>query len=426
MTTRFAFKDRDTGATEWHDVAWYRDFLKVHVHRGGLQIAPHLGKIGHRPVFVVAATGVGKTVGVPVHLLIWLCDELVARGGALKPIPCVLVVEPTIPICRSEAEHMNRSFQAFLAERGLPVNVHPFGAVTGTHKSNVEAPIRFVTTGVFERMAEHIDPDRCRVVVDEAHRVLAQSPGVEIAACVARNRGVLVDWMSATVDTSDLVDRFGVDLVLATEQRHPILKVPTHAPLEECVGDVVVRCLVRPTEIVPPVEAFSDQTEQNRCERARLHLLSLTAFEDPVDHVSYPGLSERPQGMLVVVNSHQGENSDTRRIADRIRAACIGAGADIEVLRLASPVVRDPDQEAAFRRRVAGVEARQGRYVIVATNVVEMGVTFPSLDYVMTMDTELETARVQGADVVQERPLGVNAFSSASAVSEGAGLAWLS
>lgn len=282
--------------------------------------------------------------------------------------------------------------------------------MTGTYKSNVEAPIRFVTTGVFEQMAERIDPECYRVVVDEAHRILAQSPGVEIAASIARNRGVLVDWMSATVDTSDLVERFGVDLVLATDERYPILKVSTYAPLDECVGDVVVRCLVRPAEIVPRVEAFSDKAEQGRCERARLHLLSLTAFEDPVDRKTYPGLSERPQGILVVVNSHRGENSDTRRIADRIRAACSAAGVDIEVLRLASPVVRDPDQEASFRRRVAGVEARRGRYVVVATNVVEMGVTFPSLDYVLTMDTELETARLDGADVVQERPLGVNAF----------------
>ena len=410
MPTLVAFKNWDTGAIERHDVAWYRDFIDAHVHQAGLQIGPHLGEISHRPVFVVAATGVGKTVAVPVHLFVSLCDALIGQGRVLEPAPCVIVVEPTIPICRSEAEHMNLSFQAFLASRGFPTNVHPFGAVTGTYKSNIQAPIRFVTTGVFELLAKRIDPARCRVVIDEAHRVLAQSPGVEIAACIARDRGIVIDWMSATVDTSDLVERFGVDLVLATEQRYPILKVPTHVPLEECVGDVVLRCLVRPTEIVPPVETFQDQAERRSCDRARQHLLSLRAFEDPVDGATYPGLTERAQGMLVVVNSHQGENSDTRRIADRIRATCNAAGADVEVLRLASPVVRDPDQEASFRRRVAGVEARHGRYVVVATNVVEMGVTFPSLDYVLTMDSELESMRVEGGEAVQERPLGVNAF----------------
>lgn len=160
MTSRLVFKNRDTGSTESHDVAWYREFLDAHVHQAGLQIGPHLGKIAQHPVFVVAATGVGKTVGVPVHLLLWQCDRLVAGRRPLNPVPCVVVVEPTIPICRSEAEYMNRSFQAFLAERGLPANVHPFGAVTGRDKSNVEAPIRFVTTGVFERMAERIDPER--------------------------------------------------------------------------------------------------------------------------------------------------------------------------------------------------------------------------------------------------------------------------
>jgi superfamily II DNA or RNA helicase len=172
--THLVFKNRDTGFIERHDVVWYRDFLDDHVGRGGLQIGRHLERIADRPVFVVAATGVGKTVGVPIHLLLWLLKRSSPRRRAPSPGPCVLVVEPTIPICRSEADHMNRSFQAFLAERGLPPNAHPFGAVTGTYKSNVEAPIRFVTTGVFERMAERIDPERCRVVVDEAHRIVAQ------------------------------------------------------------------------------------------------------------------------------------------------------------------------------------------------------------------------------------------------------------
>lgn len=408
MNARIVFKNSDTSTIESHDINWYRDFLSSHLRESGLQIGPHLRKIGNRPVFVVAATGVGKTVGVPVHLLIRLYERLRAQSSVQKLAPCVLVVEPTIPICRSEAGHMNSLFQDFLAARGLPANAHPFGVVTGPYKSNVDAPIRFVTTGVFEQMAKAgMDANRFRVVVDEAHRVLAQSPGTEIAACVARTEGVIIDWMSATVDTSEIQDRFDVDLVLANEERYPILKVPTNAPLDQCVGDIAVRCLVRPDGIIPSATEYRGKAEQSRCERARLHLLSPTSFIDPVDNMRYAGLNERPQGMLVVVNSHQGENSDTRRIADRIRAASRAAGADVEVLRLASPVVRDPDQYASFKRRIDGIEKRRGRYVVVTTNVVEMGVTFPSLDFVLTMDTELETTR---ADRPQERPLGVNAF----------------
>lgn len=411
MPQRLTFKNTDTQRSETHDPAWYRRFLQAHVQESGLQIGRHLHKIGDRPVFIVAATGVGKTVAIPIHLFLWLCERLLVRRQPLSPMPHVLVVEPTIPICEAEAEHMNRTFKAFMAEQGFSANVHPFGAVTGTVKSNRYAPIRFVTTGVFEQVAEGLDPARCRVVIDEAHRVLAQSPGAEIAACVARSRGVLVDWMSATVDTSDLVERFDAELITATEERYPILKLPTNAPLEECVGDIVVRCLIHPKDVVPAASVFSSNPEQERCNRARQHLLAEGAFQDPVDHKKYPGLAERAQGMLVVVNSHRGVDSDTRRIADRVRDACFKANAShIEVLRLASSVVRDPDQQASFQRQVAGVERRGGRYVVIATNVVEVGVTFPSLDYVLTMDTELETARIDGFEITRERPLSVNAF----------------
>jgi hypothetical protein len=408
--TRFRVVNSSTRIEETHDLEWYSAFLEEHVHQAGMQIGPHLSRISSRPAFVVAATGVGKTVAVPVHLFLWLCRSLLKRGSGLNPVPSVIVVEPTIPICRGEADHMNSSFAAFMKGHGHEQVVHPFGAVTGPFRMNTNAPIRFVTTGVFEQMAGDLDPAYNRVVIDEAHRVLAQSPGVEIAASIARSRGVLVDWMSATVDTTDLASRFNVDLILATQQRFPILKVPLGTALEDCIGHVVVQCLSRPTEIVPTSASFRSSPERDNCERTRLHLLTPSSFVDPVDGKSYPGLAERPQGMLVVVNSHQGENSDTRRIADLVQKACAAAGTDIEVLRLASPIVRDIDQETAFRRRVAGIEARRGRYVVIATNVVEMGVTFPSLDYVVTMDTELETVQSDGADLVQERPLSVNAF----------------
>jgi hypothetical protein len=407
MAWRLEFKNKDSGEQESHEIQWYRDFMEEHVHRAGLQIAGVLHKISIQPFFLVAATGLGKTVAVPIHLLLQLCESLSQVGEWLPGPPMVLVVEPTIPICRSEAEHMNASFQRFLRSKELLRPVHPFGAVTGSYKMNVDAPIRFITTGVFERMADQIDPRRCCVVIDEAHRVLAQSPGVEIAACRARDRGVSISWMSATVEPTDVAERFGINVILATDERYPILKIPMPAPLEECIGDVVLRCLTSPHDVLPEPEDFSSDRERAKCTRARLHMLSPESFTDSIDGQVYPGLHERAQGMLVVVNSHRGENSDTRRVADLIVRAVADARADITVLRLASAIVRDVDQEASFRRRVAGVEKRQGRYVIVATNVVEMGVTFPSLDYVVTMDTELETGRLSG---VEEKALTPNSF----------------
>jgi hypothetical protein len=76
------------------------------------------------------------------------------------------------------------------------------------------------------------------------------------------------------------------------------------------------------------------------------------------------------------------------------------------VLRFASEVARDAHKRQEFERRILRVEAQNGRYVIVATNVIEMGLTFPSLDYVVTVDTEL-SAR---GGLLTATPLGVNAF----------------
>jgi len=410
----FSFHNTQTGDEEKHDLESFRAFLKFYIDLKGLPIGKYLSQIRERPVFIVAATGVGKTVGVPVHLFIQLCNSLSSKGQGLSPLPHVYVIEPTIPICTREMEHMNKSYHQFMEERGEnnPHAHNPFGAITGpTGRLNGEAPVLFITTGVFERIARdpNLKIERVRFVIDEAHRTLRESDGVEIAVAIAKKKGAIVDFMSATVDTTTLEKDLGVQIIRATEQRFPILLKSTKAPMERCIGDLAVRCLLQPQRsVIPEPESFSREEDRRRAQRVRLHLLTKTRFTDPDNGLSYNGINERPQGMLVIVNSHQGEYSDTRRIAERVREAFSKERAQVEILRLASAVIRDPEQEESFRRRVEGIERQNGRYVIVATNVVEMGVTFPSLDYVVTMDTELETVEQYGGDIIREMPLSIN------------------
>ncbi|MCH7595867.1 MAG: hypothetical protein IID35_04830 [Planctomycetes bacterium] len=59
---------------------------------------------------------------------------------------------------------------------------------------------------------------------------------------------------------------------------------------------------------------------------------------------------------------------------------------------------------------IKNIEDENGRYVIVATNVVEMGLTFSSIDYVVTMDSEFDTEFVDGGEMTSKVALGVNAL----------------
>jgi|GEM_PF-3460019 len=391
-----------------------RDFLEHELARGALPIRSYLSRIGPQPFFLVAATGVGKTVAVPLHLYLQLSVSAAEGGSSSGDSPRIYVVEPTIPLCRREAEHMNDAYRAFLRDRNQSQARHlPFGHITGSGKFNPRAPIVFITTGVFELIArsDDYDPALTRFVIDEAHRILAQQEGVEIAVAVARGRGTCIDFMSATVDTATLAADLSVSVIEATEERFPVIKATKMQPLDACIADLAFDCLLNPQAApIPKPTEFTRDADRRRCERLRLHLLSLQSYVDPIDGQTYPGLLERPQGMLVIVNSHRGERADTRRIAELLRSRFSTSGQFVEVLRLASAVERDVDQRRSFEQRIASIESARGRYVIVATSVVEMGLTFPSLDFIVTMDTELETALAYGGEVIRERPLGVNAF----------------
>lgn len=453
------FLNTQTGREERHSIRLIRDFLYDRMNDWQLPIREIIEEIGDEPVFIIAKTGVGKTVTVPTKVLLGLCDNLL-RGGAdlTRRFPQIYVVEPRIPICTMTMAEMNDGYQSyvayrmidfpefrsFLASKGVknieqkdhktiskivdlayqfvatgnapydPRHFNLYGCITSaTGKINADAPILFITTGIMESLTfegNKLDPKYHRIIIDEAHVTIEANPAIELGIALARKRGIKIDYMSATVDPATLAADLGVKIVYAGTQRFPIHLTNLNATVEESILDLVEHFLLEPDESrFPRPKDFADPTARARAERVRLHLLSRDDFQD--EGKTYRGLKNRPQGMLVIVNSHQSENSDTHRIADLIARADFNRGATrVHTLRLASPVVRDPAQKLAFDRLIKSIEDENGRYVIVATNVVEMGLTFSSLDYVVTMDSEFETTFVDGGQMISKVGLGVNAL----------------
>ena len=452
------FLNDKTGREERHSVKLIRDFLYDRMNDWKLPIRDIIEQIGQEPVFIIAKTGVGKTVTVPTKVLLGLCDELLRSGADLaRRFPQVYVVEPRIPICTMTMAEMNdgyqnyvayrmiddAAFRGFLASEGIrditskdrktvntivdlaykwvgrgkapydPRHFNLYGCITSNGKVNGDAPILFVTTGIMESLTfeeKKLDPKYHRIIIDEAHVTIEANPSIELGIALARKRGVKIDYMSATVDPATLHTDLGVTIVYAEAQRFPIHLTNLNATVEDRILHLVKNFLLEPDEACfPDPRNFSDASARARVERVRLHLLSQSSFQD--DGRTYPGLQERPQGMLVIVNSHQNENSDTHRIADIIaRADFNRPRTRVETLRLASPIVRDPALKLAFDRKIQNIEKKNGRYVIVATNVVEMGLTFSSLDYVVTMDSEFDTKFVDGGQLTTKVGLGVNAL----------------
>ncbi|MGD0207503.1 MAG: tetratricopeptide repeat protein [Verrucomicrobiota bacterium] len=453
------FLNSKTGREERHPVKLIHDFLYDRMNDWKLPIRDIIEQIGKEPVFIIAKTGVGKTVTVPTKILLGLCDDLLKAGADLaKRFPQVYVVEPRIPICTMTMAEMNDGYQDYVAYRMIddagfrnfltnegirditskdrntvgkivelaynyvrtgkapydPRHFNLYGCITSASgKINGDAPILFVTTGIMESLTfegTKLDPKYHRIIVDEAHVTIEANPSIELGIALARKRGVKIDYMSATVDPATLHSDLGVKIVYAEAQRFPIHLTNLNATVEESILHLVKNFLLAPDKnCFPNPHDFSDPAVRAKVERVRLHLLSENSFQD--GGRTYPGLRERPQGMLVIVNSHQNENSDTHRIADLIaRADFNRPKTRVETLRLASPIVRDPALKLAFDRKIQNIEGRNGRYVIVATNVVEMGLTFSSIDYVVTMDSEFDTKFVDGGQLTTKVELGVNAL----------------
>ena len=381
-----------------------RAFLRHLVTSGGLPIGldergeyseeTPLMRFGQRPTFLRAKTGVGKTVAVPVRELCRACDTLVGSDERK-----IFVVEPRIPICEAMREHMNAHWRRFNKIDGIAAPPL-FGSVTSSTGSvSPSAPIQFVTTGILEAMALAGDfsVERHRVIIDEAHVTIPQSEGVELAIALLRAEGVPLSYMSATVRVEGIGAELGVDVLDAGQQRYPILYV------------------------VMPDATLSAKAEQEADTRRTIEKLLTTLLVSPAAFFAEYGRTDdrvvsavrgaltegpaRPVGMLIVVNSHASERSETATIARIVERFGIPA------LRLASEIVRDPVKKARFDEKIERIERDNGRYVIVTTNVVEMGVTFNSLDVVVTLDSEFRERATDEGSLLEVADLSANALA---------------
>ncbi|MBL8159832.1 hypothetical protein JNJ66_05205 [Candidatus Saccharibacteria bacterium] len=363
------------------------DFLKWVIKRDRLEIADYFQQMGQDPFFLVAATGLGKTVGVPVHALL----RQLQRSGATADDPvAVWVVEPRIPIAVDQQAFMNSLWQSYRQHKRRQGKLALFGCITSVSGNvNRDAPIKFVTTGIFEMLAKNgeLDPQRDRVIIDEAHVTVEQNPGVELGIALARAAGVTVDYMSATVDTSNLSDALGVtNIIRADKSRFNVWKSNLLEPMDKAIVPLVEATLINPdpTSRYFPTPEYADA--------AAVHA---AVFE-----------TGRSHGMLAVINSFAGSHSDARKIAKLLNQAF----PQLPVLLLAGEVVRDDRRLEAFKAELAAIEARQQNYVIIATSVVEMGITFPTLDFVVTMDSGYDQETIGETTFPVVAPLGVNSL----------------
>jgi len=452
------FLNSKTGREEIHSVELIRNFLNDRMNDWKLPIREIIPNIGKEPVFIIAKTGVGKTVTVPTKVWLELCDKLVAGGEDFKKsFPQVYVVEPRIPICTMTMIEMNDGYQNYLAHQMIkhesfrkylknngikdvdskemktvnnivklafefvklgnapynPRHFNLYGCITSaTGKINADAPILFVTTGIMESLTfegSKLDPKYNRIIIDEAHVTIEQNPAIELGIALARKQGVNIDYMSATVDKATLAEDLDVRIEYAGTQRFPIYLTNLGGTVEEHLLDVLENFLINPNpERFPNPDDFQDEKIKNGMHMIRKHLLSQEDFVE--DGKTYVGLKKRAQGLLIIVNSHNSENADTKKFADMIIKADFQSQTKVHTLRLASAVVRNPQQKLAFDRMIQKIEKEKGRYVIVATNVVEMGLTFSSLDYVITMDSEFDNEFMDGSQLIKKVGLGVNAL----------------
>lgn len=378
-----------------------RAFLYHIIEDQKLTIAEYLANMGNDPFFLVAATGLGKTVAVPVHVYLKNCERVLSGTKVNKGIllersnvPKVWVVEPKISIAEDQERFMNSLFAEFVKFRKNdkdPVNPVFFGCKTSNRDSNNFAPIKFVTTGIFAIAARlnWINPELDTVIIDEAHVTIASDEGVELGIAICRQKGIPVHYMSATVDIDNLEQTLEVSNVIrADNQRFPIWMHNTKLPLDNCIVDLVEQVLVKPN----------------------LHSEYFPKGDNPTSQAIRSAVLEegRAKGLLVVVNSFAGENSDARKIANLLRRSWYGD--QIEVLLLASAVIRSYAEKRDFDQLMMRIEQEGLKYIIVATSVVEMGVTFPTLDFVVTMDSGYEDITIDDFILSELAPLGVNSL----------------
>ncbi|WP_030517907.1 DEAD/DEAH box helicase [Nocardia sp. NRRL WC-3656] len=361
-----------------------------------LTIDEYLPAMASKPFFLVAATGLGKTVVAPPHVWLQQCADL--REVRPGTVPRVWVVEPRVMIADEQGAYMHETFRKLFASQQLgPRTPFLFGSVSSSKTLRPDAPIIFVTTGIFTLRARagEFDPLRDRVIIDEAHETIGQNPDVELAITICRQAGVKVDYMSATVDTTSIPDLLGIapdNIIVANKQRHPIYISTTGRTMRESIVEVVTDLLIRRNQDSPLLPA------PNHALRERI-IADLFGDE------------RRAHGLLVAINSLSGSNSDAVVIQKQLKEARLQSnGTPLAVLELSSKQTKNPAEMARFTEALAKVEQRAEPYVVVATSVIEMGVTIGTLDFAVTMDSGYENVVVGDRSLPTVTPLPFNSL----------------
>jgi hypothetical protein len=344
--------------------------------------------VGRNPFFLIASTGLGKTVIVPLYLLVReMTYGQTEHLEIVEQCPRIWVVEPKIAIAQSLHQVMNLWWSEYVDElRPDLKGFNLFGCKTKVDHKDVDAPIMFITTGIFSIYARKgmFEPGRDTILIDEAHVTLETDEALELGIGICRQCGVALNYMSATVDVTDIPQRLGARTVRAEKKRFPVWKHNLLQPIDNILVDLVERTLVHPEEGEEYFPAEDDKT---------WHTVRKAVFEQ-----------NRAKGMLVIVNSYTADESDAKRLERMLKEASFAD--KIAVRTLAGEVLRDPKRRAVYEADLKRWKEQKARYVLIATSVVEMGVTLPDLDFVVSMDSTL--GEVENG--VRIGPLGTNAL----------------
>ena len=396
-------------------------FLAYLVQNGKLSIYSYFEQITIDPFFIVASTGLGKTVTLPVLVLLRLIErnqDLITKYSQNNFFKCdhskgpkVFVVVPTIPIATDEALHLNESFHKFLheclvnekkktgykpeftdteslqEELKLYGQLPPylFGYKTGNGSIFNNAPIQFITTGVFEAMSynKSFDPIWNHIIIDEAHKTLETSESFELALSLAKYNKIGISYMSATVHTEGLAKNLSLDeknVIMANKVRFQIWKHNTQDLIKNSLVNIIQNTLFSP-------DFQSEYFPQSNSDFAYITKKITFDWED------------RSSVLLAIVNNQ----SEIDGLANLIQSRFEGK---IQVLKFTSKVKKNHILSKKFYQSCEELNNSHARYVILATNVVEMGVTIRNLDFLVTVDSEYKNED-NGLNLV---PLKVNAL----------------
>lgn len=370
-------------------------FLQHIIKSRKLPIRPILNElIDEEPFFLVAATGLGKTVIVPLWLLFRHMHYEHLRPTLADPVhyiaaesPRVWVVEPKIAICQSLETDMNHEWTTWFARNFRGAMTPMFGCKTKTDQVNMQAPILFLTTGMFAIYARKgiFKARRDIILIDEAHETLEADEAMELGVGICNMNGVDVNYMSATIDVSDIPEKLHARIVQAPGQRQCIWRHNTAVPMEECIIEIVRNALVEQ-------RVDSVYFPQKNADHSDEIIRSVTE-------------ADRAKGMLIIVNSFASEHSDAKRIERLLRQAF--SEDRVEIGLVASEILRDPKKRRSYTDMLERWKTEKKRYVLIATSVVEMGVTLPDLDFIVTMDSGFGDMADGG---LKHEALGVNSL----------------